>query len=63
MARRSVDNSVPIICISVLPSATLAMRLAGCSYDAIIAKPFDLDVVAEPMRRILTDPSSCACDT
>lgn len=47
---------VPIVFISALPPAALAVRLAGCPYDAIIAKPFDLEVVAETVRRFLADP-------
>jgi len=49
---------VPIVFISALPPAALAVRLVGCPYDALIAKPFDLDVVAETVRRFLADPAS-----
>ena len=52
----SRTNGVPIVFISALPPAALAVRLAGCPYDAIIAKPFDLEVVAETVRRFLTAP-------
>jgi len=48
---------VRIVFISALPPAALAVRLAGCPYDAIIAKPFDLDVVSETVRRFLTAPT------
>lgn len=47
---------MPIVFVSALPPAVLAVRLAGCPYDAIIAKPFDLAVVAETVRRFLADP-------
>lgn len=48
---------VRIVFISALPPAALAVRLAGCPYDAIIAKPFDLDVVMETVRRFLIAPT------
>ena len=51
---RTVD--VPIVFISALPPAALAVRLTGCPYDAILAKPFDLDVVTETVRRFLVRP-------
>jgi DNA-binding response OmpR family regulator len=47
---------MPIVFVSALPRAALAVRLAGCPYDAIIAKPFDLDLVAETVRRFLQEP-------
>lgn len=47
--------AVPIVFISALPPAALAVRLAGCPYEVIIAKPFDLDVVTETVRPFLTD--------
>ncbi len=49
--------AVPIIFISALPPAALAVRLVGCPYDAIIAKPFELEVVAETVRRFLIAPT------
>ena len=52
---RTVD--VPIVFISALPPAALAVRLTGCPYDAILAKPFDLDVVTETVRRFLVQPA------
>lgn len=48
---------VRIVFISALPPAALAVRLAGCPYDAIIAKPFDLDLVSETVRRFLAAPT------
>ena len=50
-------SAVPIVFISALPPAALAVRLVGCPYDAIIAKPFDLEVVAGTVRRFLTAPT------
>lgn len=49
--------AVPIVFISALPPAALAVRLVGCPYDAIIAKPFDLEVVTETVRRFLIAPT------
>ncbi|HEY8602451.1 MAG TPA: response regulator [Thermomicrobiales bacterium] len=44
---------VPIIFVSALPPATLALRLHDCPYDALIAKPFDLDEVVATVGRFL----------
>jgi DNA-binding response OmpR family regulator len=44
---------VAIVFVSALPPATLAVQLRDCPYDALIAKPFDLDEVAETVRRLL----------
>jgi len=49
---------VPIIFVSALPPATLALRLHDCPYDALIAKPFDLDAVIATVRRFLPAPST-----
>lgn len=49
-------SDVPVVFISALPPAALAVRLADCPHAAIIAKPFDLDVVAETVRRLLIAP-------
>ncbi len=49
---------VPIIFVSALPPATLALRLHDCPYDALIAKPFDLDAVIATIRRFLPAPSA-----
>lgn len=48
---------VPIIFVSALPPATLALRLQDCPYDALIAKPFDLNEIIDTVRRFLS-PSS-----
>ena len=44
---------MPIIFVSALPPATLALRLHDCPYDALIAKPFDLDEVVATVGRFL----------
>lgn len=44
---------VPIIFVSALPPATLALRLQDCPYDALIPKPFDLDEVIDTVRQLL----------
>lgn len=45
--------TVPIVFVSALPPATLALRLRDCPHDALIAKPFNIDQVAETVRRLL----------
>ena len=45
--------AVPIIFVSALPPTALALRLHDCPYDALILKPFDVDDVAETVRRLL----------
>ena len=45
--------TVPIVFISALPPATLALRLHDCPYDALITKPFELDDVSATIRRLL----------
>lgn len=47
--------AIPIVFISGLPPAALALRLHDCSHDAIIPKPFDLDRVVEIMRQFLAE--------
>jgi CheY-like chemotaxis protein len=45
--------TVPIVFVSALPPATLALRLQDCPYDALITKPFNIDQVAEMVRQLL----------
>jgi DNA-binding response OmpR family regulator len=49
--------SVPIVFISALPPATLALRLQDCPYDALITKPFNIDEVIETIRQLLLPPA------
>lgn len=49
---------VPIVFISALPPATLALRLHDCPYDAFIPKPFEIDEVTATIRRLIADTTS-----
>jgi DNA-binding response OmpR family regulator len=46
--------AVPVVFISALPPATLALRLQDCPYDAFIPKPFDIEEVTATIRRLLS---------
>ena len=45
--------AVPIVFISALPPATLALRLQDCPYDAFIPKPFEIEQVVSTIQGLL----------
>lgn len=51
-------RDIPIIFVSALPPAALEVQLRDCAYDALIAKPFDLDEVTTTVRHLLARASA-----
>ena len=48
--------AIPIVFISALPPATLALRLQDCPYDAFIPKPFEIEQVVSTIQGLLHAP-------
>lgn len=49
-------RAVPIVLVTALPPATLAVQLRGCPYDELLPKPFALDAVLAIAERYVGPP-------
>jgi CheY-like chemotaxis protein len=53
-------QAVPIVLVSALPPATLAVQLRGCPYDELLPKPFTLEAVLAVAQRYAGPPGTLA---
>ena len=53
-------QAVPIVLVTALPPATLAVQLRGCPYDELLPKPFALDAVLAIVERYAGPPATSA---
>lgn len=51
---------VPIVLVTALPPATLAVQLRGCPYDELLPKPFALEAVLAIAQRYAGPPGTSA---
>ena len=49
-------QTVPIVLVTALPPATLAVQLRGCPYDELLPKPFAIEAVLAIAERYAGPP-------
>ncbi|HET7042263.1 MAG TPA: response regulator [Gemmatimonadales bacterium] len=53
-------QAVPIVLVTALPPATLAVQLRGCPYDELLPKPFAIEAVLAIAERYAGPPMTPA---